>query len=359
MLQEHEGQRGFEDGKSQYSQDVQHKWFKFISNKAHNTHWGESTEPLLPAACLGAEFSKDQLELMNPSIGDLVLSKTEQDAMGAKAKKKTAQRRHDFVDGNAKSCAKTLNCPTRMRKLEDCNKMQACLADVHAERDKHEKQKQLEKEQLKATREKKKADKAAALEAERKDKTDGIVEDVRKGENHFGQLTVSRLCDILRFCFAVRPTNVNGLRKMELVDSLTKEHHGVEQAAAGPAPAEEQGGQWQLCKDAAPLLCLPVLISCMNGGLTKQSGDRIWGKSRANCFSLITRHLLNIFWKRRCRWKELEEIFRMAPVLVPPGEQGMSYIFPRNADQPLRSTLVRLYHASCARSARAGRTKID
>jgi len=93
--------------------------------------------------------------------------------------------------------------------------------------------------QLKASREKKKADKAAALEVERKDKMDGIVEDIQKGENHFGQLTVSRLRDILRFYFAVRPTNMNGLRKMELVDLLTKEYHNMEQAAAGQEPAEE------------------------------------------------------------------------------------------------------------------------
>jgi len=92
---------------------------------------------------------------------------------------------------------------------------------------------------LKATREKKKAGKAAAFEVERKEKMDGIVEDIQKGENHFGQLTVSRLRDILRFYFTVRPTDMNGLRKMELVDLLTKEYHNREQAAAGQEPAEE------------------------------------------------------------------------------------------------------------------------
>jgi len=69
--------------------------------------------------------------------------------MGAKAKKKMARRRDDFIDGNAKSYAKILNCPTRMRKLEDYNKMQACLAEIYAERGEEKKQKQLEKEQLK------------------------------------------------------------------------------------------------------------------------------------------------------------------------------------------------------------------
>jgi len=47
------------------------------------------------------------LELMNPSIGDLMLSKIEEDTMGAKAKKKIARRRDDFIDGNAKSYANT------------------------------------------------------------------------------------------------------------------------------------------------------------------------------------------------------------------------------------------------------------
>jgi len=112
MLQEYKGKRGFEDGKSQDSHDVRHKWFKIISNEACNTHWGKSTEPLLPSAYLGVEISKDQLKLMNPSVGDLILSKIEEDTMGAKAKKKIARRRHDFIDGNAKSYGKILNCPT-------------------------------------------------------------------------------------------------------------------------------------------------------------------------------------------------------------------------------------------------------
>ena len=78
-----------------------------------------------PSAYLGIEISKDPLELLNPCIGDLMLSIMEEDTFGAnKAKKKIARRRHDFIDdGNAKSYAKIFKCATRMRKLEDCNKM--------------------------------------------------------------------------------------------------------------------------------------------------------------------------------------------------------------------------------------------
>ena len=131
------------------------KWFKYLSNQACNTHWGKATEPLRQSAYLGLEISKDQLELLNPSIGDLMLSKMEEDTIGAKAKKKIARRRHDFIDGSAKSYAKILNCPTRMRRLEDYNKMQACLAEVLAGRGEEKKQRKLEREQEKANKEKK------------------------------------------------------------------------------------------------------------------------------------------------------------------------------------------------------------
>lgn len=239
MQQEYKGKKGFKDGKSQDSTEMKLKWFKYLSNQACNTHWGKSTEPLRTSAYLGLEISKDQLELLNPSIGDLMLSKMEEDTIGAKAKKKIARRRHDFIDGSAKSYAKILNCPTRMRRLEDYNKMQACLAEVLAGREEEKKQRKLEKEQEKANKEKKKAEKAAALEAERKEKIDGIVEDIQKGQNHFQTLKMNRLKEILRLYFYVRPVDMYRLNKASLLELLTEKYLSMEQEAATAGPTEE------------------------------------------------------------------------------------------------------------------------
>ena len=239
MQQEYNGKKGFKDGKSQDSTEMKLKWFKYLSNQACNTHWGKATEPLRPSAYLGLEISKDQLELLNPSIGDLMLSKMEEDTIGAKAKKKIARRRHDFIDGSAKSYAKILNCPTRMRRLEDYNKMQACLAEVLAGREEEKKQRKLEKEQEKANKEKKKAERAAALEAERKEKIDGIVEDIQKGQNHFQTLKMNRLKEILRLYFYVRPVDMYRLKKASLLELLTEKYLSMEQEAAAAGPTEE------------------------------------------------------------------------------------------------------------------------
>ena len=126
-----------------------------------------------------------------------------------------------------------------MRRVEDYNKMQACLAQVYAGREEEKKQRQLEKEQEKANKEKKKAKKAAALEAERKEKIDGIVEDIQKGQNHFQTLKVNRLKDVLRLYFHVRPVDMNRLKKASLLDLLKEKYLSMEQEAAAPAPTEE------------------------------------------------------------------------------------------------------------------------
>ena len=93
---------------------------------------------------------------LNPSVRDVLLSSLEEDAYGENAKKRRACRRHDFIDGNAKSYAKWLNAPERMQKYAEYNELQSRMAEIRADKDKERETRKQAKEKKKQEREQKK-----------------------------------------------------------------------------------------------------------------------------------------------------------------------------------------------------------
>jgi hypothetical protein len=134
---------------------------------------------------------------MNPTLRDVLMSALEADACGVRAQKKRTRCCQDFVDGNAKSCARQLNGPDCMEAFSDHNELTAAMAVARKDND----DKRTEAKERKANEaEAKQKQKSAAKEAFGKKRADMlplIDDDLVKGSEHVETLKKPRLKEIL------------------------------------------------------------------------------------------------------------------------------------------------------------------
>ena len=119
-----------------------------------------------------------------------------------------------MVDGNAKSYARWLNSPERMKKYTDYNKLQSLIAGMKSEKDEEKKRKKEKKAADEAAKERKKIATKLKENKERERLMPSLIEELRKGVDSVQKLTNPKLKNILQHYFDVK--NVKGLKRSAL-----------------------------------------------------------------------------------------------------------------------------------------------
>jgi len=123
--------------------EAQSKLFHHMTDCAAQMMW-DSKKKLQPSACLDANMSEDQSELLQPSHKNTLQGFIVCDVKGKGAQNKLAKRCLDMPSGNASSYLRCLNNPKRLKQIKEVNHLAAAVASVTAEME-EEKRAQVEK----------------------------------------------------------------------------------------------------------------------------------------------------------------------------------------------------------------------
>ena len=153
---------------------------------------------------------------------DVILSTLEADSYGEAAKKKRAQRRMDMLDGNAKSYAKWLNSPDRMKQFTDYNALVALIGGIKSQKEEEKKKRKEKKTADEKEKERKKIETELKEQREKEQEMPGIRDVVSQGLQHVLSKTNREKKKILQYYFEESKSTVNNMKKAAL-DELLKE----------------------------------------------------------------------------------------------------------------------------------------
>jgi hypothetical protein len=151
---------------------------------------------------------------------DMLMATIEEEAYGEHAKKKRARRRQDLVDGNMKSYSRWLNNPERMDDFQEYLGLSAVLSEIRREEDEKRSARAADKKSKDEEKRKKREEREAEDERRKQELLPGIQEDMMGGKEYLKTLLVKRLKDVLVYGLYRPRSDVNKLKKPELLAAI-------------------------------------------------------------------------------------------------------------------------------------------
>ena len=200
-------------------------FFHHITNFVARQESGKS-RILVPSAYLNVEVTDDQVELLKPSVKDVMMGAILAEAAGKGARKLIAKRRIDMIDGNIGSYSRILNSDARMEMIRDVNALAAAVAEISKEKlDARDRLKESADQKALKKAEKQKAAERID-EAQRSEAMPVLTEltgrfETADNDNNLEDgikaLSANVLKDILKYYYSVKIKGMSTMKKPDLV----------------------------------------------------------------------------------------------------------------------------------------------
>jgi len=152
--------------KDKKNKEVQLRYFHHVCDITARHHWNED-KPVEPSAFLDCHTTKQQRDMLNPSMKQVVRGFILYDVKGTGAREFHAKRRLDMISGNVSSYSRLLNDTKRLKEMQELNSLVASVAQVSADKDQAKEKAKETKEEAKRRKEAKQKAEDEAFEAEK------------------------------------------------------------------------------------------------------------------------------------------------------------------------------------------------